>query len=133
MKPLFRYGRLVNGCTSKSKVKDKLQLQKKVLRVVLFKNRRYPSYELFEPSLIMNVYDLYVCEILKYAVYSTRVKIDKNVESLFTHKSSSIFTRGVSRKMLHVPQLCLEVHRQSLRYRGTLLLNQLLKRDPKYK
>ena len=69
-----------------------------------------------------------VCELLKYAVHSTRGKIDKNVESLFTHKSSSIFTRSVSTNMFHVPQLGLEVQRQSLKYRGTLLLIHLLRK-----
>ena len=70
---------------------------------------------MFERSRIMNVYDLYVCELLKYAVHSTRGKIDKSVESLFTHKSSSIFTRSVSTNMFHVPQLGLEVQLQSLK------------------
>mgnify|MGYP000940316211 CR=1 FL=1 len=128
MKPIIQYGLLVYGCTRKSKLKDIFLLQKKVLRIIFFKNRRYPSDELFERSRIMNVYDLYVCELLKYAVHSTRGKIDENVESLFTHKSSSIFTRSVSTNMFHVPQLGLEVHRQSLKYRGTLLLNHLLKK-----
>ena len=80
----------------------------------------------------MNVYEIYVCEPLKYAIHSTRGKIDKYVESLFTQKRSSIFTRSVSTNMFHVPQLGLEVQRQSLKYRETLLLKHLLrkKRSP---
>ena len=88
-------------------------------------NRRYTSDELFERSRIRNVYDLYFCELLKIAVHSTRGKNDKIVESLYTRKSSSIFTRSVSTNMFHVPQLGLEVHRQSLKYLGTLLLIHL--------
>ena len=102
MKPIIQYGLSVYGCTKKSKLKDILLLQKKVLRLISLKNRRHPCDELFERSRIMNVYDLYVCELLKYAVHSTRGKIDKNVESLFTQKSSSIFTRNVSTNMFHV-------------------------------
>ena len=98
-------------------------LQTKVLRIIFFNNRSYPSDELFERSCIMNAYDFYVCERLIYAVHSTRGKIDKNVETLFSHKSSSIFTRSNRTNIFHVPQLRLEVHRQSLKYRGTLLLN----------
>ena len=128
MKPIIQYGLLVYGCTKKSKLNDILLLQKKVLRFIFFKNRRCPSDELFERSRKMNVFDLFVCELLKYAVHSTRGKIDKNVESLFTNQSSSIFTRSVSTNMFHVPQLGLEVQRQSLKYRGTLLLNHLLRK-----
>ena len=99
MKPNIQYGLLVYGCTKKSKMKDMLLVQKKELRIIFFKSRRYPSDELFERSRITNVYDLYVCELLKYAVHSTRGKIDINVESLLTQKSSSIFTRSVSTNM----------------------------------
>ena len=110
-------------------MKDIFLLQLKVLRIIFFKNRRYPSDELFERSRIMIAYDLYIRELLKYAVHSTRGKIDKNVESLFTHKkSSSIFTRSVSTNMFHAPQLGLEVQLQSLKFRGTLLLNHLLRK-----
>ena len=69
-----------------------------------------------------NDYDLYVCELLTYAVHSTRDTIDNNVESLFTLKSLSILRRGDC-----VPKLGLEVHRQSLKYCRMLLMNHLLK------
>ena len=76
----------------------------------------------------MNVYEIYVCELLNYGDHPTRGKIDKNVESLFTHKSILNFTRSVTTSMFLAPQLGLEVHRQSLKYRGTLLLNHLLRK-----
>ena len=59
MKPIIHYGLLVYGCTKKSKLKDILLLQKKVLRIIFFKNRRYLFDELFERCRIMNVY--YLC------------------------------------------------------------------------
>ena len=99
MKPLIQ-----NGCTRKSKLKDILLLQKKVLRNICFKNRSYPFDELFERSRIINVYDLYVCEVLKNAFHSRRGKIDKSVKSFFTHKNS-IFTLSVSTETFHVPPL----------------------------
>ena len=112
VKPIIQYGLLVYICTKKSKLKDILLLQKKVLRIILFKIRRDPSDELFERSGIMNVYDRNVCELLNYAVHSTRGKNDKNLESLFTQESSSIFTRSVSTDMFHVPQLILKDQRE---------------------
>ena len=107
----------------KKQIEGQTLLQTKVLRIIFFKHRSYPSDELFERSCIMNAYDLYVCKRLKYEVHSTRGKIDKNVESLFSHKSSSIFTRSNRTIIFHVPQIRLEVHRQSLKYRETLLLS----------
>ena len=78
----------------------------------------------------MNVYDLYVCELLKYAVHLARGEIDKNVESLFTHRRSSIFIRRVDTNKFHVgsQHLGLEVHRHPLKYRGTLLMKNLLRK-----
>ena len=129
MKPIIQYVLLVYGCTKKSKLKDIFLLHKKVLRIIFFKKQRsYWSDELFERSRIMKVYDLYVSELLKYAVQPTRGKIDKNVESFFANKSSSIFTRNVSTNRFHAPQLGLEVQRQSQKYRGKLLLNHLLRK-----
>ena len=76
IKPIIHYGLLVYGCTMTSKLKDILLLQRKVLRIIFFKSRRYPSDALFEQSRIMDVYDLYVCELVKYAVHSTSGTID---------------------------------------------------------
>ena len=72
-KSIIQYG----GCTRKIKLKDKLLLQTKVLRNIFFKNRRHPSDERFERSRIMNIYDIYVFEHLKYAAPSTRGKSDE--------------------------------------------------------
>ena len=48
------------------------------------------------------------------------------VFSLIGAHRLSIFTRSVSTNTFHIPQLGLEVHRQSLKYSGTLLLNHIL-------
>ena len=128
MKPIIQYGLLIYGCTTKSRLRNIFLVQKKVLRLIFFKSRRYPSEELFERSGIMNVYNLYVFELLKYAVNATRGTFDEHVGSLFTHKASLISTRSVVSNMFHIPHLRLEINRQSLKYRGTLLLNHLLRK-----
>ena len=46
---------------------------------------------------------------------------------LFIYKSSSAFTRSVCSKIMFVPEVRTEVSRQSHKYRGTLILNHLLK------
>ena len=47
MKPIIQYGLLIYGCTRKSVLNDIFLVQKKILRITYFKNRRYPSDELF--------------------------------------------------------------------------------------
>ena len=46
-KPIIQYGLLIYGCTRKSVLNDIFLVQKKILRITYFKNRRYPSDELF--------------------------------------------------------------------------------------
>ena len=90
-------------------------------------HRRYPSDELFKRSEIMNVFDLYVFELLKFAVRSSRESQLDNIKSVFIHKISLVFTRSVSSNMFYVPEARTQVSRQSLKYPGTVLLNHLLK------
>ena len=127
MKPIIQYGLLIYGCTRKSVLNDIFLVQKKILRITYFKNRRYPSDELFRRSEIMNVFDLYVFELLKFAVRSCRENQLHNIKSVFIHKNSLVFTRSVSSNMFYVPEARTQVSRQSLKYRGTVLLNHLLK------
>ena len=50
-----------------------------------------------------------------------------NIKSGFIHENSLVFTRSVSSSMFYVPEARTQVSRQSLKYRGTVLLNHLLK------
>ena len=75
----------------------------------------------------MNVFDLYVFELLKFAVRSSRESQLHIIKSVFIHKNSLVFTRSVSSNMFYVPEARTQVSRQSLKYRGTVLLNHLLK------
>ena len=75
----------------------------------------------------MNVFDLYVFELLKFAVRSSRESQLHNIKSVLIHKNSLVFTRSVSSNMFYVPEARTQVSRQSLKYRGTVLLNHLLK------
>ena len=74
----------------------------------------------------MNVFDIYVFELLKFAVRSSR-ESQLHIKSVFIHKNSLVFTRSVSSNMFYVPEARTQVSRQSLKYRGTVLLNHLLK------
>ena len=75
----------------------------------------------------MNVSDLYVFELLKFAVRSSRESQLHNIKSVFIHKNSLVFTRSVSSNMFYVPEARTQVSRQSLKHRGAVLLNYLLK------
>ena len=100
IKPIIQYGLLIYGCTRKNVLNDIFLVQKKILRITYFRNRRYPSDELFKRSEIMNVFDLYVFELLKFAVRSSRESQLHNINSVFIHKNSLVFTRSVSSNVL---------------------------------
>ena len=51
----------------------------------------------------------------------------KKLSQVTGNQNSLVFTRSVSSNMLHVPEARTQVSRQSLKYRGTVLLNHLLK------
>ena len=114
MKPINQYGLLIYGCTRKSVLNDIFLVQKKIPRITYFKNRRYPSDEMFKRSEIMNVFDLYVYELLKFAVRSSRESQLHNIKSVFIHKNTLAFTRSVSSNMFYVPEARTQVSRQSL-------------------
>ena len=50
----------------------------------------------------MNVFDLYVFELLKFAVRSSRESQLNNIKSVFIHKNSLVFTRSVSSNMFYI-------------------------------
>ena len=75
----------------------------------------------------MHDFDLYVFELLKFAVHTNRESHLPNIKTLFLHKSSTAFTRSVCFKVIHTTEERTEVNRQSLKYRGTLKLSHLLK------
>ena len=78
----------------------------------------------------MNVFDLYVFELLKFAVRSSRESQLHNIKSVFIHQNSLVFTWSYVifySNMFYVPEARTQVSRQSLKHRGTVLLNHLLK------
>ena len=77
---------------------------------------------LMKRSQIMNVFDLYEFELLKFAVHTSRESHPPNMKILYIHGILPVFTRRVCFNTFHVPEV-----RQSLKYRGTLSLNYLIK------
>ena len=82
--------------------------------VLFFKSQRYPSDELFKRSQIMDVFELYVFELLKLAVPASRGSQLPNIKTLYINDSSPAFTRSVCSDMFHVPEVRRVVSRQSL-------------------
>ena len=127
MKPIIQYGLLIYGCTRKSVLNDIFLVQKKSSVLHILKLDDIHRMNCSKKSEIMNVFDLYVFELLKFAVRSSRESQLHNVKSVSIHKNSLVFTRSVSSNMFYVPEARTQVSRQSLKYRGTVFLNHLLK------
>ena len=127
MKPIIQYGLLIYGCTRKSVLNDIFLVQKKSSVLHILKTDDIHRMNCSKEAKLWNVFDLYVFELLKFAVRSSRESQLHNIKSVFIHKNSLVFTRSVSSNVFYVPEARTQVSRQSLKYRGTVLLNHLLK------
>ena len=81
-------------------IKTYLPSSKKVIRLMCFQNKRTLSENLFESADILDVYKLYLHEVLKFAVKSVPQKHPSNyLNGLFERKTvSSLMTRSVNRR-----------------------------------
>ena len=131
VKSIIQYGILIYGCTSYNQLKPIYLVQKKIIRLMYFRNKRTPSENLFESANILDVYKLYLHEVLKFAVKSVSQKHPSNyLNGLFERKTvSSLMTRSVNRGELDLLSPKNSNNKNSLKYRGTILLNYLISKQ----
>ena len=124
------YGLLIYGCTTKNKLKPILQFQKRILRLINSKRRDFPSRILFEKNNILDIYDLYTLELLKFALKSlNKLHVSQYLNNLFIkYNTGHLETRGKVRGKLIIPKAITKMNRNSLKNRGTRLVNYMLDR-----
>ena len=130
MKPIHLYGLLVYGSTNKNSLLPILKAQKKTLRLIYFKNKFYPSAELFKLSGISNIYDLYIIELCKFTLNSVRkCHCSAYLNALFSKNTNYIDTRSVTSGSYKEPSLTNVLRKNSLTSRGARLLNFWIKNN----
>ena len=95
IKPNIQYGILVYGCTSKNNLKRIYMVQKRILRTILFLNRRDTVTDKFNELKVLNVYQLHVYEIFKYTIKILRNEI-KNGDTYLEQKPMRYMTRSAT-------------------------------------
>ena len=68
IQPVIAYGILIYGCTTKNNLDPILKLQKRILRIIYNKPYMYPTRNLFQRAGLLTVHELFIRELLKFAV-----------------------------------------------------------------
>ena len=77
--PIIQYGILVYGCSSFTSLAPIHLLQKKILKLIYFKNRFDQSEDLFCANKILTVFELHVYELLKFVLNRLTVSMLKTI------------------------------------------------------
>ena len=124
IKPIIQYGLLVYGCVSYRTLEPILKMQKKNLRLILFLKYRQSVSEYFDNLNILTVHELYFYELLKFVLRPLK-KLHTNdyLNSLYEFDVTIHSTRRSQKSFLKIPTCRKILEKNSLKYRGTKLLN----------
>ena len=128
IEPTIRYGLLIYGCTAYSKLLRIYMVQKKLLKLIFFKKPRESVTHLFSESTILSVYDLYILELMKFVLKLINRKLPtRYLNSLYQRDMNSCHTtRSVSSGLFKKPRLRKASDKNTLSWRGTVLLNYMI-------
>ncbi len=106
IKLTIHYGTLVYGCTTYNKLLPLLTLQKKILRIVLFKHCNESFTHEFAKNSSLTVHELYLYEILKFTVRSlAKFHAENYLNDMFSFENTLRTTRRLSKTLLVIPKL----------------------------
>ena len=113
---VLRYGLAIWGGTYEMYLKPIHRITNYILRIILKKNRTYPSLELYKHLNILNFYQLYKLETICFV---------HTHPHFFTHINHTYRTRAITNSLLHT-QLYNKTQPQNfLDYQGPKLYNSL--------
>ena len=94
IKPVIQYGILVYGGTSFSNLNQILILQRKIVRMIYFKNKYDSITEALIDKKILTVHELYIYDLLKFCICSLNQKHSTLfLNTMFSLKRYSYNTR----------------------------------------
>ena len=124
IKSIIQYGILVYGCTSYNALPPLFELQKKIIRLISFRNNCESVSDIFVKHKILTVHELYIYEGLKFQLRSLSNPHSENyLNSLFIFDNSIKRTRRSVKNLLKICKLKSQIENHSLTKRGTKLLN----------
>ena len=129
IKPVIQYGVLIYGCASVGTLSPIFELQKKVLRMIYFKPREFPSESLFRRARVLSVYNLHVYDLFKFSLKGLNTQhcsadLNSYFNTIISHRYN---TRARMTEQHDIPKFRTTACKQSLKYRGTILLDYVKK------
>ena len=130
IKPVIQYGILVYSGTSFLNLNQILILQRKIVRMIYFKNKYDSITEALVDNKILTVHELYVYDLLKFCIRSlNREHSTLFLNTMFSLKRYSYNTRK-SKYTSFVTHCCKNnIKANSLTNRGSKLLNLLSEKN----
>lgn len=111
---ILTYGIIIWGGTYSSQLKNIKITQKWILKVMLWKNRRYSTEQLFLDSNVFNVNGLYILNIAKFVYRNRELRIPTN----HIHN-----TRQNERNALFTPRPNFNLYKKSIGFTGPKIYN----------
>ena len=127
IEPIITYGLLVYGCSSRHQLNPIYIIQKKVLRLILFKPKFHPSRELFFQNGFSNVFQLNALELPNFYLESVRGENCSYFLSSFYKTRFNVHeTRSVSSGAFYYLRTSNLREEQSIKNRGSKVLNYFI-------
>ena len=123
--PHISYGLEVWGSTYKSSLDPIFKQQKKITRIILFKDKYSHSTPLFHALGILNVYDQFKYQIGTFIHDLHNNRLPRNLSDYFTFSEHSYNTRSSTNSNLSLPKKRTNFGKFSIDYHGTKLWNSL--------
>lgn len=113
---VINYGIIIWGGIHENQLKPLEIAQKYILKIILHKNKRFPTIELFQITQVMNIRTLYIFNAAKFMYKNPQLRI------LVDH---DYHTRSKVSATIHVPKSNKTLYKKHIRYTGTKIYNKL--------
>ncbi len=126
IKPIIQYGIIAYGCTCKTNLDTIYKIQNKILRAIYFLGYRDPVHDKYKKARILNVYELFVYELLKFVIKSVRNSLVDELNQVIRIRDEVYYeTRSVVKRLTNPVVHRTNIMRNSLHYRANVLYNEL--------
>ena len=125
IQPYLSYCIDVWGQCNESLFQSVFRLQKKAIRLITFSNRNAHTTTLFKSLEILTLRNIYIASIAVFMFKYHLRRLPPVIDELFTLNSHIHTINTRQRNLLHGPLLRSKFSEKSIRFRGTLIWNQI--------
>ena len=120
------YANITWGATHPTKLEKLTSLQRRVCKIIKFKNRRDSAIPVMENLKILNVKNLNIFQVLIFMFKFTKKQLPSNFDDIFLSNNSPKYNlRSTLKRNFILPKNTCKYVEHSLSYRGPKLWNTL--------